>query len=1813
MSTYLTTLGSAAPTLSGLGAVELSPMQRLILCIGQSFAETAYQENTANNSDAWITDLWACYHPYANYGAYCMVGASTIINAAARLAKEAGAPCADKLVPSAPLAGSQNRENTLYGNVYDTLNELRLSGAQLSGNPSVGDLFMRPSDNGRTNHAGIVVEAPLTADRYLVTIEANVSTSGNGATTKGFQKLVYTKAQYDAFQLRTWVQSARAAAYGNFIPQGWIFASLWQNCQGAPEKRYQAALCLNVNIDCDLTPQAPPPAPPVAGTSPCDTSVKPPEKTGFTSWRKTADVIAEINEASRLAAKPGDAVGLISILPREGYYGSAGREASPDGCWVRWEKAKRTSPPPPPPPVNPCKSGFVTKSCCEGAATTLRFGSAGDLVTLADLDQNKGAREALLSSVINADEFKRRGYDQKMNKAVDYVPMLRLSSGVPVMVYVETSEQYAIASTLKLFGARPKFIKISRTLSGFTGGGYAERLAGVFTKDTWGRISQSPAPQDAIVDETGSRAEWTRTVNPSSGVIGASGFLEFNLWRLIESLEKRGNDLKARGESVVILFTGEPQSGLDVLASLAGTIGGALNYALPGVGTLFSSVITKARNAYVTGTLGMDDAFALIGDIGGALSNIASDNADGKILGVDGKFFADVSRYSSASGKVYQTLLQQGTVAQKAYTIANIIGKDVPELTDLARAEFADEEKWARNAFADINKVVGGAFNDVRAAVHNVADGAVTNILGNLSQLDSGIDSIFAGMLTDTSSLTKTAAKIPLIQDLLTTSADPSLINAKAGSADIFSRILNLTATYGNDVSDAAIHNAIAAVASGKRVVEGALDKLTYDSLLHKAEEFTRRGWKFDVPLTLGEEKRECIQKEIAVCLGTECCAPFVLQGSSCVPPGETDAVETPGDPAQPQDPTAPRPTLPSCIKPSPTGGFVYCMPPECQGAPTNTSSAPKGTEVSRISRTNDNGAPYDIIATRQEGTQEWQTFTVEAYTPQGNEWVKTGQEPKGDATGLITSDEFETLRSSSQAGITLVPAANSGAATTTLSPGGAGACLGVYPARLSADGSGRYVAEINGQWSLLSQCCPTAQAPAAQGETCCNEVRLVSKKVDQLVAEIARQTALWASQKTTTAPTTTSPAPDNFTYTSTRGGAFTVTPAENNNPIPGEATAIAPVLPCCDLQYVIALIEELPRVLQGVDTVTYTGGGAGTLVPTERTAAQTADLTELSQALVRIEQTLASIPPQSPCDNSQVLTALVRLEAMIQQKAVAYDDRVLQGKIDRLTEMVSRIPTSTAQGGGATTTTDNTATIERLVSEIQVMRQEYAAVTEKLTTLISRPPVVCDTESLRRDILIQTESIKELRTLVENGARIDTSAIERELVRQGELLRLIAERIDNRSVVMPATTTTDTGGGGSTSTATTTEKTFETIATCDDAWLRQAMAEMREMIRLLPDVRGELAIIRGAIDSTYKELRSQIDEALVILRELQARKAEVVTQTSTGGNGGAATTQTTTTQTTSADLTRIETMIAEQREYVKALVERGASCQAATCDVDDLRTMLRTIETTQTETKDVVAQILQKVSERQTTTTTSGGESATTVQPVLQCDTSLILDAVRQAIKESTLQPGTTTTAAYDDSNVMAKLERILQAIEAGGAAGVVREVVVDLSQVESKLDRVLDELRSRTGYDDAELREKIDRLYARPNYDDQALREKIDLVLDRVAKMDENVRLELSELRQRVEARSGAGAQQTQQSQQTQTQQSQQTQAPGERPSYRYNERGECLDCPAFVEEHRRVFYQYPTEGQIMAQSQAQQQQQQQQQQQMPLIIGGGCQGGC
>lgn len=180
-------------------------IQELIRCVSTAFifgkknaneTYTPFIEKMANNKDQWISDLWKKYDGGTNRGAYCIVGATVMLDEVFKIMAEKGWNCENPL----PRFAVANGTTSLYGNVAAILGQTIQRGiVEIGTQPEPGSVFFRPSSGGN-NHAGIVVDITDTGE--MITIEANAAQDGV-PIAYGFSENRYDATQYAAFDKGT--------------------------------------------------------------------------------------------------------------------------------------------------------------------------------------------------------------------------------------------------------------------------------------------------------------------------------------------------------------------------------------------------------------------------------------------------------------------------------------------------------------------------------------------------------------------------------------------------------------------------------------------------------------------------------------------------------------------------------------------------------------------------------------------------------------------------------------------------------------------------------------------------------------------------------------------------------------------------------------------------------------------------------------------------------------------------------------------------------------------------------------------------------------------------------------------------------------------------------------------------------------------------------------------------------------------------------------------------------------------------------------------------------------------------------------------------------------------------------------------------------------------------------------------------------------------------------------------------------------------------------------------------------------------------
>jgi hypothetical protein len=897
------------------------------------------------------------------------------------------------------------------------------------------------------------------------------------------------------------------------------------------------------------------------------------------------------------------------------------------------------------------------------------------------------------------------------------------------------TDTHNIFEQLSLWGPSVRTITIDRTrMPNGNGGGWAERMGRLFHPDAEmlrfadgddNRWNLPGSNLSDILEKQG--AYWKREMAVGTQRYITEGYT-INLHTLIQEWDKVAKDRNR--QSLAIIFTGEPQTAWDVISGPLSVITGFI----PGVGPIASSVLGTINTIIANKGTTLDAAFALVAGMSQALGDGVLGDAP---FGVDAQVFRDIRTDIGKAERIVRTFdaNKNAGIVSLAVGLATTFDREFPEVTSAVRGYVADEERWLRNAASEINRVWNSSLGSVRESVHGIADGWAAKTMGSLLDVKGGVDAVFAQLLAGATSLTKSAAQIPVVQEAFLTKPDASLLTLVPGMNRVVGNILANSTVFGTDVQSDATHAGLAAIALGKKSIDGALDGMMLNSLLYKAEDFARKRWDLDMPLTMPKDKAACFAREVRVITGLECCAPRTMVCGTCFdaasaqpcPPGQyrdTDGCCIEQPPSPPRE--GPRTTstdttgtpperIPDCIRVESPGKYSYCPGPAC-AIGTTTTQTPPTYEEAIITLYNQNGAPFELFARRKKGTAEWGAYAVRPMQPQGNAWVPTTQPWSNVTTGDIipgttfTAAMFEQFRTAQNVAVTEVTAAPPPPTTT------AAECPVRYEARYSAVPYPQWFANISGRWVEIVDCCPTTTPPPPPAaKDCCDDMKLGMAAINMAVLDLQ---TLVREAKTAA--------------TEARDAASAARMAAS-------ATASIVVGGIRDLARDVQRIEELilrsdagepidlTDIRQSLDYIR-------TNLPDQPTRY---DDTRLLERLDALERTVRDIRPTPAYNDTLLRQDISDLKSIVQQRcqtvpAINYDSR-LDAIEAAIRSIIIPPPTLTPTGEVVTRVErDYTPILEAIQRSIAEIRPatgvDYTDRLAELRTLITRIPTLCPT-----------------------------------------------------------------------------------------------------------------------------------------------------------------------------------------------------------------------------------------------------------------------------------------------------------------------------------------------------------------------------------------------------------------------------------------------------------------------------------------------------
>lgn len=1007
----------------------------------------SWVERTDNNTDDFIQKLWACYAPGrsidktksgAYNNAYCVVGASIIINDAVECLRKINAGAVNLLPNYA----------ATYGNALTLRNKARtISKFHSDTTPTVGALFYRKSDGSASGHCGIIVGVEYDANNDLTlirTVESNASLSG-AKTQYGFLVVEYTPAS------ASWIGNSEAQ---------------WEVIH--TEEMFTASA-------------------PVACTTSCLSIAIPPLSAPKTEPVRTDDGSNTVSRRGQRDTTPPTGGG--------------------DGNTTTRREQRDPLPP-------ACRDKYVYVSCCDSAGkTALKQSPEPNLRHYSALRDRRTAID----------------YVQLEYRPEKPFRMVTDRMGNRFIIAVESvNETWNTPRELGVFG-NYVVIPFSRTQVGFTGsnsddgmgaflgtGIQSARIVEVMRSE-FIRFHSLRANTMSVLNTDGPGFV-DRLMKPDTPdgvlrdiaeILWSSDVYTFgDVMRKIEEYADRRKS--AYKNNFVFLFTGEPQNFAAGLANAVDTAAplllGALSMAGIAISSTTQALLKSVLPNVLRGNFSPSDAGVLV-EIGGSVlpqeySGITKQTQ--RVL----QSFGSKREFGTEQGQEVLNLLR---------SVDSTLGIGLSERTDAiinnVKTQIRSVELLYANAAAEIERVATSVRGDI-AKTAQVFSNALTvqNMTGLLSLGDVFGDPNWVGKHLYTEILSKgrnlTASFLPdaiivsdpRVRELFLTTNNINALATVPGAHAIIKGLMQIETVSRSMITNAAEQYAWSAIAMGNRVYEDALTRVQLDALMLKAIEFKDRGWRFTLPSIFAGEKRECLEREVKICTGIECCPPKKLVNGVCIEPtADTppDTPKTPPDtpktppnrsvlpprwgnppvidvPRPPDTPTPPEPpmSLPTCIRKSGTG-FVYCPPTSCAVRVSGVVTAQSPTQVSPVSSTptatptvRTSVMPVQNSAVVAVPTAPIQPFSPVSSTP--------------TVTPTIPSTQF-LFR---QPDVVYAP---------TLSDS---TC---YPARVVYHGTPMEVwfAKIGDRWIEIVDCCP------AQQDNCCDDNSARMDRIEERISKL--------------------------------------------------------------------------------------------------------------------------------------------------------------------------------------------------------------------------------------------------------------------------------------------------------------------------------------------------------------------------------------------------------------------------------------------------------------------------------------------------------------------------------------------------------------------------------------------------------------------------------------------------------------------------------------------------------------------------------------
>lgn len=1038
----------------------VSALALQIQAVALAYAAHAQSQNwverTDNNTDDFIQKLWACYAPGRSidktksgvYNNAYCVVGASIIVNDAVECLRKTTVGAVNLLPSYA---------DTYGNALTLRNKSRtISKFHSDTTPSVGAFFYRKSDGSASGHCGIIVgvEHDANSNPTLIrTVESNASLAG-AKTQYGFLVVEYTPSS------PAWI--GNPGAQWEVIHTELMFTAT-EPIDGCIGK------CLGARITVQ-PPTTPPANPPQAS--------KEPEKMDDSS-----------NTTSRNPQRPDR---------------------------------------PPVPPI--CQEKYIAVSCCDESVKGTQVADYKE----AHLRNYRDLRHSAIAVE----------YVRLEKRAEEPFRMVTDNHGNSYVFAVESHhESYAAPREMGLFGRYPVYIPISRTAMGWTGDNSDHGIMGMIGMwERRGPYTRIRAAQEAFiqfyrlprVEQRGIRAPdndmtgWWLEKPSAPGIIGELADILWSngtegkisvFYHVMEEIERRS---KRNGwtyrETFVFLFTGEPkpwvQSLGNAISVAAPVVIGLLGAGGMTIPTETQKLLTSALPSILQGDFSPSNVGQIV-DLGAAVlpqsfQTYAADTKNILVSATSGRGI-DAALFNSSADILKRLDSDLGIgLAPTVDVVTQGVRRSVESVELLYSNAAAEIERRAINLRGEVGKIAQSFANAsiVRslstrigsaAAFGGNSDSVAQNIINSIVDTNKGFDAY---------SLTTS----PFLRGIFLATDKPSAVGLMPGFSGIAKAVFQIQAFSDTTIRSIADKYAWAAIATGRRVGDEALNRLQMESLMQRAIEFYNNGWAFTLPAIFTGEKRECLEREVKICTGIECCPPKIKSNDgTCYMPSDLPPVtppKTPPDtPKTPPDtppnrsvlpptwgnppvidvPPKPPVSLPACIRQTGTE-FVYCPPTSCAVRSADVVTArPPIQPFSPVSST----PTVTPITPRTTPVMPVQNSAVVAARPPAQLFSPVPSTPTVTPTTPVRTTPVMPVQNSAsnqflfrQPDLVYAP---------TLSDG---TC---YPARVVYHRTPMEVwfAQIGSRWIEIVDCCP------AQNDDCCDENRLRMDRIEERISKL--------------------------------------------------------------------------------------------------------------------------------------------------------------------------------------------------------------------------------------------------------------------------------------------------------------------------------------------------------------------------------------------------------------------------------------------------------------------------------------------------------------------------------------------------------------------------------------------------------------------------------------------------------------------------------------------------------------------------------------